>query len=397
LQLGDPVPDLEFDHMLNFKSSNARLSDFRGDLIILDMWATWCTSCIAHIPKMDSLKHQFGNRIDVILLNTVGTGDNIKKVETFIDKYNSRYPTKIDLPFAVLDSATEVLFPHTSLPHYVWINKDHKVVAITAAEEVTEDNINAILSGKNVKIKAKRDVIGFDVTKPLFPSTNNTLDYSITYQSTFSGPIEGIGTGTFRQDLSRYLVKRITFRNMPKIQLIKYAFNVELKDNRTKVIGSDSINFIAGKDQENTLCYEQVGEPRSLDVLKKRMRSDLESYLGYTGTFDTMEIQCYVIIDKPVKHPGKQALKSNETDQNLSDDTRPKFIQNITLERFIEDLNDLLPFPIINESVNKDKISVTLPTKLTDMGTMAKNLNAIGLDIIEKKKMMQVFTIQPLK
>lgn len=396
LQPGDPVPDLEFAHMMNFKYEKAKLSDFKGDLIILDMWATWCTACIANIPRMDSFKQKFGNKIDIILLNTIGTGDDEKKVASFLTKFNSRYQNKLDLPLAVLDSVTEVLFPHTSLPHYVWINRDRKVVAISSSEEVNEYNINAVLAGTEIKIKPKRDAIGFDATKPLFTSDNLSLGYQVTYQSTFSGPIEGIGVGTFREDVSRYLVKRITFRNQPKTQLLKYAFNVKLKDNRTRVIGPDSLGLNPGDHSENTLCYEQIGEPRSIDALKNRMRTDLENYLGYTGRYDTTDVKCYEIIDRPSSHMIKSLSKSKEPDENLNDDTRPKYIQNITLERFIEDLNDILPLPILNGSANKNPISLSLPEKLTDIKSMAKSLNAVGLDIVEKHERMQVFTIHPI-
>ena len=56
LKIGDKVPDIEFKNIINYKSKTARLSDFKGKLVILDFWGTWCTSCIAAFPKMEESK-----------------------------------------------------------------------------------------------------------------------------------------------------------------------------------------------------------------------------------------------------------------------------------------------------------------------------------------------------
>jgi len=40
LSVGDAVPDIVFDNMINYHSKTERLSDFSDKLIILDFWAT---------------------------------------------------------------------------------------------------------------------------------------------------------------------------------------------------------------------------------------------------------------------------------------------------------------------------------------------------------------------
>ena len=124
LSIGDKVPDLEFS-MVNYPSSTAKLSDFRGKLVILDFWATWCTSCINRFPKMDSLQKLFGDKLQVILVNTKHTRDSREKVEGFFAKWKTRYPD-FDLPSAVMDTIASLFFRHQFIPHYVWIDRLEK-------------------------------------------------------------------------------------------------------------------------------------------------------------------------------------------------------------------------------------------------------------------------------
>ncbi|MGH2645715.1 MAG: hypothetical protein ACRDE2_17320, partial [Chitinophagaceae bacterium] len=51
LSIGDTVPDVVFNQMMNYHSKTAQLSDFENKkLIILDFWSTSCTACIDYFP-----------------------------------------------------------------------------------------------------------------------------------------------------------------------------------------------------------------------------------------------------------------------------------------------------------------------------------------------------------
>src|SRR4051812_25763412 len=70
LSIGDTVPDIAFTHLVNYKSATAKLSDFKGRLVILDFWSSWCGNCIRLFPYMDSLQQAFKGQVQVILVNT---------------------------------------------------------------------------------------------------------------------------------------------------------------------------------------------------------------------------------------------------------------------------------------------------------------------------------------
>lgn len=77
-QVGDQLPDLEF------KSSDDRihrLSDFKGSLVMLNFWATWCPPCLEEIPYMEALNQRF--RAKPFSMLAVSVDSSWKDVETF--------------------------------------------------------------------------------------------------------------------------------------------------------------------------------------------------------------------------------------------------------------------------------------------------------------------------
>ena len=51
-----PVPDLKF---VNDSERPASLSDFKGRLVLLNIWATWCEPCRKEMPSLDQLQAKF--------------------------------------------------------------------------------------------------------------------------------------------------------------------------------------------------------------------------------------------------------------------------------------------------------------------------------------------------
>jgi cytochrome c biogenesis protein CcmG, thiol:disulfide interchange protein DsbE len=53
-QLGRPAPDFT----LNDGGRRLQLSSYRGKVVVLNFWATWCPPCIEEIPSLNQLQHQ---------------------------------------------------------------------------------------------------------------------------------------------------------------------------------------------------------------------------------------------------------------------------------------------------------------------------------------------------
>jgi thiol-disulfide isomerase/thioredoxin len=147
LVLGSEVPDIRFNRIGKDSTSVVSISDFRGKIVVLDFWATWCTSCINTFPKLDSLQREFGESVQFILVNCIkGSGDSKSKITQFIKSRREKGKIVPDLPIVTDDSLIKKYFPYTFVPHYVWISPDGKLLAITSGTFVNREAILEILN-----------------------------------------------------------------------------------------------------------------------------------------------------------------------------------------------------------------------------------------------------------
>ncbi|MEO6681466.1 MAG: TlpA disulfide reductase family protein [Ginsengibacter sp.] len=148
LSIGDAVPDIVFNNVINYKDSTIRLSDFKGKLVILDFWAPYCASCIKVFPKIDSLQEKYHDQIQFISVAiTFGTGKfGVDAVKTLFPRLRNEGRGKYNFPVVVYtpDQLLE-LFPHQGFPFYAWIDKNRKAYAFTGYQLLDAQTIEIFL------------------------------------------------------------------------------------------------------------------------------------------------------------------------------------------------------------------------------------------------------------
>ena len=69
---------------LNIKNKELNLNDYKGNLVLLNFWATWCAPCKKEMPSLDLLQiHENLNNLKIFPIN-VGQ-DNIEKASNFFE------------------------------------------------------------------------------------------------------------------------------------------------------------------------------------------------------------------------------------------------------------------------------------------------------------------------
>ncbi len=77
--------------LVNTEGKNVSLSDYKGKIVIVDFWATWCPPCRRGIPDLVELQKQYKDKIAVIGISM--DMENTKAgVPDFIDKMGINYP-----------------------------------------------------------------------------------------------------------------------------------------------------------------------------------------------------------------------------------------------------------------------------------------------------------------
>jgi thiol-disulfide isomerase/thioredoxin len=75
---------------LNGKSVS--LSDYRGKVVVLEFWATWCPPCRAAIPGLETLYTKYKNQGLVILAVSMDNSADWDFVKSFVKDYRMTYP-----------------------------------------------------------------------------------------------------------------------------------------------------------------------------------------------------------------------------------------------------------------------------------------------------------------
>lgn len=367
LTIGDTLPgDLVLTNVINYPAKTIRLADLKGKMILLDFWATWCTSCIEGFPKMDALQKEFTNELQVILVNAAQTEDDEQKANKLFAKRKEKAGYDVTLPYVIGDTILQALFPHKYVPNYVWVNKDGVVAAITFPQEVTRKNIRSLIKTGKVNIHTKKDRIEFNAQEPLFSNEMNEVGASLKYRSLLTGYIEGIGFKIGRVTNEENKINRYYILNYSIDYLYKDAFRDILKNLPNNRIVFDIVkksnfknSFFDRKNYENRYCYEIVTPGSTMEELNKYYVQDLIRNFGVTVKNERKKVK--ILIVKPSDKLYKIYTKGGNSEIQASDDGSQKFVRNISLSAFVGVLNSYITTPLIAESLPDKNIDIDLP------------------------------------
>jgi peroxiredoxin len=79
------------DFSLTVGGRRVRLSDFRGEVVVLNFWASYCGSCVQELPDLDRLQERIRARGGVVL--AVSIDESCASYEDFLRKHPVRFQT----------------------------------------------------------------------------------------------------------------------------------------------------------------------------------------------------------------------------------------------------------------------------------------------------------------
>jgi peroxiredoxin len=114
-----PAPDLALTDM---EGKPASLADYRGQVVLVILWATWCPPCKQEMPAFESYYRRHMDEGFVIV--AVNDGDPTSDVVQFVEDYSLTFPVWLDPTYI----ATEQAFKTRNLPTSFVINLEGQIV-----------------------------------------------------------------------------------------------------------------------------------------------------------------------------------------------------------------------------------------------------------------------------
>lgn len=89
----------------------ARLSDLRGQVVVLNFWATWCPPCVEEMPSLNHLQERLANQGVTIL--GVSVDEDAATYEKFLRDHHVTFPTYRDPTKKISSEYGTFMYPET--------------------------------------------------------------------------------------------------------------------------------------------------------------------------------------------------------------------------------------------------------------------------------------------
>lgn len=108
LAVGDLAPDFE---LTTLEGETVRLSDYRGQRVFLNFWATWCPPCRAEMPDMQNLYEAQDVPFEILAVNLTKSEASEENVEAFIQDFGLSFPVLLDKESIVAEGYSVTAVP----------------------------------------------------------------------------------------------------------------------------------------------------------------------------------------------------------------------------------------------------------------------------------------------
>ena len=138
--IGEPARDFTYPDL---KGQDVTLSDFYGKKVVLvNIWATWCTECRRELPTVQSLYEKFGgDRFEVLAVSLDAAG--AKAIKPFMQELGLKFPALQDITGSI-----QLLYGTTGVPETFIIDKQGKVAFVEiGAGDWREPEKQALIQG----------------------------------------------------------------------------------------------------------------------------------------------------------------------------------------------------------------------------------------------------------
>lgn len=409
LRIGARMPEIIFHTMVNYPGNSAKLSDFIGRPVILDLWHVQCSACIQGMPHMQELQDRFKGKIQII-----GFGLNNLYDYKKLKKTSSILKTITSLPLAL--QADTPLFKNLvgTYPTHIWIDKDGVIKAITNPMNATERNIQEFIDGKTLNFIMDKPKNAMDKYYPIDTSLlvqgNGGSFKKVLYNSLFTGRVEYSESSLGKLNLGPENpgIRRI---NLTLIDFLGYYWGL-YHENHPKLIfeTEDLKKYLVPKNddeydqwlQQNSYCYElnlPEGRKYNEDYLRQCLRQDVQRFFRINIEVVKQLTKCLILyrIDSIDRIKTKERSNSVENFKSNGFNKGTSYI-NFPMGKIANLIEGGLswrqePVKVIDETNYTNNVDLEFDSKLNDFNIVRAQLKKYGLGLKEEQRVIDCIMI----
>ena len=125
-ETGAVNPNLAADFTVYDLEGNAHaLSDFRGQPVILNFWASWCGPCKSEMPDFQEKYEAYGEKVHFLMVNlTDGSQETVESAQGYADGQGYTFPVYFDT-----DYSAAIAYAVSAVPATYFIDAEGSLVA----------------------------------------------------------------------------------------------------------------------------------------------------------------------------------------------------------------------------------------------------------------------------
>lgn len=384
LQIGDTIPAAVWNiplTLLNQADGKNTLSlrDYKGKVILLNFWSSYCGSCIANMPHIRNLQESLKDSLLLLPINSESK-ERIEKVWSI-----NPHLKKLPIYTVYEDEQLKKLFPHQLFPHLVWINREGKYIGATLVEYANAETVSTIWKGEQPKWAIKNDEDLFDPQKISLHAY-----FKVDTAQHFLPYLKGVKSQSrilIAADSSiRYFAVNTRMVNQYAIATACKGLAFEPKRRVLELPDSKAFEYqksegyAADWEAKYAYCYERYF-PKGTTTLQihQQLLKDLNAHFNLEGRIEEM--------------PTDVLLLAKSVNPSLPS---PLLASGIKLMSWLAQVNRIsaLPWILNNEGLNTKLMMPSLPANLT-LAAIQKSLLPYGLQLKPAKVNLPTFHLTP--
>jgi len=127
--IGTPAPEFTASDM---QGNPVTLAAYKGKIILMDFWATWCPPCRSDSPALEKLYRKYSDR-DLMIVGISMSEDRIE-VERFLKSHPHTFPTVLSS-----ENSMPAAYHVSAIPTYVVVDRDGTVISAVEGDKGFSD------------------------------------------------------------------------------------------------------------------------------------------------------------------------------------------------------------------------------------------------------------------